>query len=65
MRPYRCYLLGCRDAIAAVEIIHCAHEGEARRRANDLLVHRPQYHGVEVWDLDRRVYVQVVGVKAE
>jgi hypothetical protein len=65
MRPYRCYLLDCRHHIAAAEVIHCAHDMEARRWADARLVQRPEFHGVEVWDFDRRVYVNVVGVEAD
>lgn len=64
MRSYRCYPHDCRYEIATVEIIHCADDMEARRRADDLLVQRPEFHGVEVWELDRRVYVNMMGVEA-
>jgi hypothetical protein len=64
MRAYRCYLLDCRNAIAAVEVVHCACDMESRRRADTLLVQRPEFHGVEVWGGGRRVYINVVGVKA-
>ena len=64
MRPYRFYLLDCRDTIASVEVIYCASDMEARQRADTLLVQKPEFHGVEVWDLDRRVYLNVVGVDA-
>jgi hypothetical protein len=61
MRSYRCYLLDCRHQIAAVEVIECAYDVEARRKADALLVHRPEFHGVEVWELGRRVYANLVG----
>lgn len=64
MRAYRCYLLDCRDAIAAVEVIHCGSDMESRQRADTLLIQRPEFHGVEVWDCDRRIYINVVGVEA-
>ena len=61
---YRFYLLDCFNHIANVEVIECDHDAEARRRADTMLVNRPQYHGVEVWDFDRRVYFNVVGVES-
>jgi hypothetical protein len=64
MRSYRCYLLDCRNEIATIEMIHCAYDMEARQRADDLLVQRPEFHGVEVWQLERRVYVNIVGIEA-
>jgi len=64
MHGYRCYLLDCSDRIASVAVIHCASDREARQRADTLLVQKPEFHGVEVWDLDRRVYLNVVGVDA-
>jgi hypothetical protein len=64
MHAYRFYLLDCRDAIAAVEVISCGSDVEARQRALTLLVQRPEFHGVAVWHLERRVYVTVVGVDA-
>jgi hypothetical protein len=64
MHPYRVYLLDCSDGIASVAVIYCASDMEARQRADTLLVQKPEFHGVEVWDLDRRVYLNVVGVDA-
>jgi hypothetical protein len=63
MRSYRCYLLDCRNEIAMVEVIRCAYDMEARQEADALLVHRPEFHGVEVWEFGRRVYVNMVGVE--
>ena len=63
MHSYRCYLLDCHDQIATVEFIRCERDVEARQSADALLVHRPEYHGVEVWQRDRRVYVNVVGTE--
>ncbi len=64
MHSYRCYLLDCHDQIATVEFIRCERDVEARQSADALLVQRPEYHGVEVWQRDRRVYVNLVGVEA-
>jgi hypothetical protein len=65
MPAYECYLLDCRNEIAAAELIHCAYDAEARRSADDLLIHRSEFHGVEVWQQGRRVYVNLVGVEAD
>jgi hypothetical protein len=64
MRTYRCSLLDRANEIATVELIHCASDIDATQRADALLVQRPEFHGVELWDPDRRVYVNVVGVEA-
>jgi hypothetical protein len=50
---------------ATVEVIDCAYDADARHNADDLLVHRPEFHGVEVWRSGHRVYVNVVGVEAD
>jgi hypothetical protein len=50
----RCHLLDCRNEIAAIEVIHCGYDREARQRTDDLLAQRPEFRGVEVWELDRR-----------
>jgi hypothetical protein len=42
-------------------VIHCGYDREARQRTDDLLAQRPEFRGVEVWELDRRVYVNMVG----
>jgi hypothetical protein len=64
MDAYRFYLLDCRNSIAAVEVIYCGSDIEARQSADTLLVQRPEFHGDEVWQMERRVYVNVVGVDA-
>jgi hypothetical protein len=63
MTAYECCLLDSHNEIVTVEVIDCAYDAEARRSANDLLVHRPEFHGVEVWRSGSRVYVNVVGVE--
>jgi hypothetical protein len=65
MPAYECYLLDCRNEVAAAQLIHCAYDAEARRSADDLLIHRSEFHGVEVWQQGRRVYVNLVGVEAD
>jgi hypothetical protein len=56
---YRCYLLNARRHFAAVEIIECPDDRTARRRAEQILAARPVYSGVEVWEWERRVHVQL------
>jgi hypothetical protein len=58
MRTYRCYLLDYH--IAAVEVMDCADDDEARQRADALLAQRPDFKGVEVWERDRRVHMLLV-----
>ena len=64
MDTYRFYLLDSRNLIASVEVIYCGSDSEARRSADTLLVQRPEFHGIEVWQMERRVYVNIVGVDA-
>jgi hypothetical protein len=64
MDTYRFYLLDSRNSIASVEVIYCGSDIEARRSADTLLVQRPEFHGIEVWQMERRVYVNIVGVDA-
>jgi hypothetical protein len=64
MDTYRFYLLDSRNLIASVEVIYCGSDIEARRSADTLLVQRPEFHGIEVWQMGRRVYVNIVGVDA-
>ena len=59
MHTYRCYLLDARCHIAAVEVIECPDDRVAERRAEQILAARPAFSGVEVWDLERRVHVQM------
>jgi hypothetical protein len=63
MDTYRFYLLDSRDLIASVEVIYCGSDIEARRSADTLLVQKPEFHGIEVWQTERRVYVNIVGVE--
>ena len=65
MTAYECCLLDFRNEVVTVEVIDCAYDAEARHSADDLLVHRPEFHGVEVWRGGRRVYVNVVGVDVD
>jgi hypothetical protein len=64
LRAYRCYFLNGYGHFAAFEVIECAYDVEARQRADALLVDRPEFHGVEVWELDRRVHLNMVGMQA-
>jgi hypothetical protein len=58
MPAYKCYLLEYR--IGAVEVIDCPDDGEASKRADALLAGRPSFHGIEVWERDRRVHVHLM-----
>jgi hypothetical protein len=64
MQFYSCYLLDCRYQIAAIELMRCERDVDARQRADALLVQRPAFHGVEVWERERRVHINLVGVEA-
>jgi|GraSoi_2013_60cm_1033757.scaffolds.fasta_scaffold42424_3 hypothetical protein len=64
MHSYRCYVLDGRNRVAAIKMIECASDGEARQRADALLVQMPRFHGVEVWERERRVHINLVGVAA-
>jgi hypothetical protein len=57
MHSYRCYVLDGRNRVAAIKMIECASDVEARQRADALLVQMPTFHGVEVWDRKRRVHI--------
>jgi len=59
MHNYRCYLLNARCHVAEVEVIKCRDDGVAKRRAGQILDARPAYSGIEVWEGDRRVHVQM------
>ena len=59
MHTYRCYLLNARCHIAEVEVIKCPDDRVAKRRAEQILDARPVYSGIEVWEGDRRVHVQM------
>jgi hypothetical protein len=64
MAAYRFYLLDSQNSIASVKVIYCGSDVEARQSADTLLVQRPEFHGIEVWQMERRVYVNIVGVDA-
>jgi hypothetical protein len=61
VRSYRCYLLNIVNQIADFSVITCADDAEARRTADAILARRPEFHGVEVWELGRRVHVGLAG----
>jgi hypothetical protein len=43
-----------------VEVIDCPDDGEASKRADAPLAGRPSFHGIEVWERDRRVHVHLM-----
>lgn len=60
MRPYRCFFLNLRSAIAGVEIVEAETDDEALRRAESLFLEKgAQFSGYEVWDGERRVHRQL------
>jgi hypothetical protein len=64
MYSYRCYVLDCRYRVAAIKLIECDSDVEARQRADALLAQMPAFCGVEVWQRDRRVHINLVRVEA-
>ena len=64
MHSYRCYVLDGRNRVAAIKMIECASDVEARQTADALLVQMPRFHGVEVWERDRRVHINLLGAAA-
>ena len=52
---YRCYFLDFTNRVAASQAIQCEDDTEAQTRADQLLA-ESIYAGIEVWDLDQRVY---------
>jgi hypothetical protein len=56
-QAYRCYLLDEDHHIAAVEVIECRDDRDAKRRAEEILAAQPVFSGAELWDRDRRVDV--------
>ena len=61
MHSYRCYVLDGRNRVAAIKLIQCASDLEAGRRADALLIQMPRFHGVEVWERERRVHINLTG----
>jgi hypothetical protein len=55
---YRCYLLNSKRSIAAVEVIECGDDTDARQKAGTILAARDDCSAVEVWDRGRQVHVQ-------
>jgi hypothetical protein len=64
MPANRCYVLDGRSRVAAIKMIECANDVEAVQRADVLLIQMPTFHGVEVWQRDRRVHTNLAGVAA-
>jgi hypothetical protein len=55
MVSYRCYFLDFTNHVAASQAIHCEDDGEAQTRADALLADSV-HAGIEVWQLERKVY---------
>jgi hypothetical protein len=64
MHSYRCYVLDGHNRVAAIKMIECASDVEAGQRADALLVQMPRFHGVEVWERERRVHTKLAGAAA-
>jgi hypothetical protein len=52
-RPYRFCML---HATASAEIIECADDDDAKRRAREIIATNTGYRAVEVWDKEGLVY---------
>ena len=55
MRWYRCYFLDREARIAALEVVECSDDDEARLMALKMLRERSHHFTVEVWDQARRI----------
>jgi hypothetical protein len=61
MADYRCYFLNDSRHIVGVEnLTRCPDDSEARVRAITLLQERPQFSGVAVWELNRKVFEEML-----
>jgi predicted translin family RNA/ssDNA-binding protein len=62
MAHYRCYFFNAARHIIAVEnLTECQDDAEAREQAIKLLHERPQYSGIAVWELHRKVFEELGG----
>ncbi len=53
---YRFFVLDGDSHISSAEVIECTDDDEAKLRAREILVQRPNCRAVEVWQLDHRVH---------
>jgi hypothetical protein len=61
MADYLCYFLNAARHIIGIEnLSECQDDVEARERAIKLLQERPQYHGIAVWELNRKLFEEMV-----
>ena len=66
MHSYRLYVLDGLNRVAAIKMVECASDVEARQKADALLVQMPKFRGVEVWERKRRIHINVAtGAAAE
>lgn len=56
MPTYRCFLKNDKGRIAGVEEIDAACDDEAKRQCLACLAAKPDFSGIELWELDRLVY---------
>jgi len=59
MRTYRCYLLDEQLHIASAQVVVCSDDEAAKLRAREILAGQPAFRGVELWEMDRRVDIDV------
>ena len=55
MSIYRCYYMNSAGRVAAVNVIHCDTDGEARARADALLA-ASDHAALELWDAIQVIY---------
>ncbi len=53
---YRFFVLDGDSHISSAEVIECTDDDEAKLRAREILVQRPNCRAVEVWQFDQRVH---------
>jgi hypothetical protein len=57
MGVYRCDLLRPNKTIVSIEMLLCEDDGDAVRKARQLLATSDHAHDVEVWQRERRVHL--------
>ena len=62
MGDYRCYLLDGAGAIRAVELVDDETDASALAQAQQILSRRPEFFGFELWQRNRRVYVEALAL---
>jgi hypothetical protein len=65
LRAYRFYLIDAQSHIAKAQVVMCRDDDAAALRAREILAANPSCHGVEAWELDRRVCVHSFDATAQ